>query len=198
MVSEDIYRRVYRLMKQRFEPPLIAAAINLPLSTILNVIGRLEKKPELAGSESEGIPPAPAAKNAADEVFLDVYYFAKSRYTIVQFVGHLVAASQTIIEQELHKIRSSVWKSIALQMAEVTMMDETGAVMLVDLCKELQSRERYVALLSPSMQLEPMISKFRMEEQIPIFGTTNAFEKGASSYKPASASSHAKGHRGSL
>ena len=156
MVSEDMYRRVYRLMKQRFEPPLIAAAVNLPLSTILNVINRLERKPELAGSESEGVPRPSAARDASTEMFLDVYYLTKSRYTIVQFVGHITAKSKDIFEQEAHKIKTSVWKSIALQLTDVTMLDETGIILLIDLCKDLQSRERYVPCSLPRRRLKPL------------------------------------------
>jgi anti-anti-sigma regulatory factor len=190
--SEEMYRRVYRLMKQNFEPPLIAAAVNLPLSTILNVISRLESRPALAGSESEGVQPPPAVQDATGEVFLDVYYFAKSRYTIVQFVGHVTAASKEIFEREARTIRTSVWKSIALQLTDVTVLDETGAALLIDLCKDLKARERYVALLAPSAVIEPAITRFKMEERTPIFGTTNAFEKGALSYRPASSSSRSR------
>jgi anti-anti-sigma regulatory factor len=194
MISEDIYRRVYRLMKQRIDPPLIAAAVNLPLSAILHVIGRLEKKPELAGSESEGAPLSTKyQKESGSEVFLDVYYFTKPKYSIVQLVGHIVAGSKPVIEREFHKIRTSVWKSIALQMAEVTAMDETGAAMVLDLCKEIKSHERYIALLAPSVHIESVIEQYKMEELVPIFGTTNAYEKGASSYRPTDASSRGRG-----
>jgi hypothetical protein len=42
-ISEDMYHRVYRLMNRGTDPRLIAAALDLPLRTILNVISRLRK-----------------------------------------------------------------------------------------------------------------------------------------------------------
>jgi hypothetical protein len=88
----------------------------------------------------------------------------------------------------LQKVQASVWKAAAIRLSEVTAMDETSARILLNFCELLIAHERYVALLDPPMQIEPMISQLQFEGKVPVFGTLGAFEDGAISYRPPSSS----------
>jgi ABC-type transporter Mla MlaB component len=189
--SEEIYHRVYRLMKRNTAPPLIAAALNLPLRVVLNVISRLEKKPEL-GVDEETDPSAAGTHDAETVHFFNAYFITKARYGILQLAGHLVLGKKALIEEELQKAQSSVCKAFAIKMTEVVGIDETGAALLLAFCETMLARERFVALLDPPIAIEPLLATFHIEGKIPIFGTLGAFESGALSYKPGSASSKSK------
>lgn len=189
--SEDIYHRVYRLMQRKTAPPIIAAALNLPLRIVLNVISRIEKKPELGGESSAGVADVdkPVSSNPS---FLEAYFITKPRYAILQLVGHVSKDQSAALETQLQKVQSSVWKAVAIRLSDVTVMDETGARMLLTFCEEMNSRERYAALLDPPLQVEPLLSCLHIEGKVPVFGTLAAFENGALSYKPVSSSSRPK------
>ena len=183
-VSEEIYHRVYRLLKRNTDPPLIAAALNLPLRIVLGVIGRLEKKPELAGARSKDGD----STERETAPSLEATFSGKARYALLQLAGHVVKEQKMTLENELRNVQESVWKAVAIRLADVEAMDETGARMLLEFCESMIARERYVALLDPSVQIEPMITQFQFEGKVPVFGTIGAFENGVISYRPASSS----------
>jgi anti-anti-sigma regulatory factor len=178
-------------MKRNTTPPLIAAALNLPLRVVLNVISRLEKKPELGADECPD-PTVSHNQEAGAAPFLDAYFINKARYGILQLVGHLVKEKKALLDDELQKARITVCKAIAIKLTNVVAMDEAGAKMLLDFCETMQARNRYIALLDPPMRIEPLISHFQFEGKIPVFGTLGAFESGAVSYNPGASSSRQK------
>jgi anti-anti-sigma factor len=176
-VSEEMYHRVYRLMKRDTDPRLIAAALHLPLRTVLNVIARLKKNQGahvlfdlLPGKETTG---------AGGSSFLDVYFLAKTRYAILQLVGFVTKEHKETLESELQKVRESAWKAIGIRLTDVTMIDETGANALLDLCESMKQRERFMAILDPSETIERQIEAFGFEKKFPVFGTERAFEESA-------------------
>ena len=87
-LSEDMYHRVYRLMNRGTDPRLIAAALDLPLRTILNVIARLRKS-QSAESEIQRKPEEEKSIKGSSS-FLDVYFLTKTRYTVLQLVGYCI------------------------------------------------------------------------------------------------------------
>ncbi|MBN1130317.1 MAG: anti-sigma factor antagonist [Chitinispirillaceae bacterium] len=182
-VSEDMYHRVYRLMIRDTDPRLIAAALHLPLRTVLNVTARLKK------NQGAGVLFEPLAikdlKKAVIASFLDVYFLAKTRYAILQLVGCVTKDHADTLESELQKVRESAWKAIAIRLTDVTAMDDTGARQLIDLCETMKERERFVAFLDPSPDIEQQIDRVGFEKTIPIFGTERAFEDGAFSRRRA-------------
>jgi anti-anti-sigma regulatory factor len=190
IVSEDMYHRVYRLMNRDTDPRLIAAALHLPLRTVLNVIARLKRT-----EQSEPSSPGKAAAQTnlpALNSFLDIYFLAKTRYAILQLVGYCTREQAPVLEIELHKVQTSVWKAIAVKLADVTAMDEWIGRRLLEFCSALKARERFVALLDPSPAIEPTIARVGFEGKVPIFGTERAFEDEAFSRRGSTTREHSR------
>jgi ABC-type transporter Mla MlaB component len=181
MMSENMYHRVYQLVKRNVDLHVIAATLDLPLRTVLNVIARIEKSglAGKTGSDDNEVP----SDTPQQHVFLDSYFVTKNRYAIVQFVGFVVREMMEKLERELQAAKLSLWKTMAVQLTDVTDMDETGARKLLDFCNEMKSRDRYVALLDPSKTIEPALSLYKLEGTVHIFGTLWAFEAEALSNK---------------
>jgi len=194
MLSENIYHRVYQLVKRNIDLRIIAATLNLPLRTVLNVIARIERS-GLDGKKGFGSLSERTVK-PPKTAFLDSYLVPRNRYAVLQLVGFLVSETKPKLEQELLVVRLSPWKIIAVQLTEVTTIDETGAQILLDFCMEMKSRDRYIALLDPAMEIEPVLTKFQFEGKIPIFGTKWAFEEEAFNNKNSSSAFNPK-NRGS-
>jgi anti-anti-sigma regulatory factor len=173
-----MYHRVYRLMKRDTDPRLIAAALNLPLRTILNVLARL-KKHQLTDSFKDDVHRRSKKDSTGHASFLDVYFLAKTRYAILQLVGHCTREQGPILEMELHKAQATSWKAIAVRMSDVTALDEWAARQLLGFCLALKGRERFVALLDPPAPIEPAITSYGLEERVRVFGTERAFEEEA-------------------
>jgi anti-anti-sigma regulatory factor len=110
----------------------------------------------------------------------------------LQFVGFIIQEMKTKLDQELLVVKLSTWRIVALQLTEVTAMDETGAGILLAFCAEMKSRDRYVAILDPPMELEPALSRYKFEGTVPIFGTKWAFEEEALNSKGTSAAFNLK------
>lgn len=190
MLSENIYHRVYQLVKRNIDLRIIAATLNLPLRSVLNVIARIEKN-GLNGGKGSGTlknDKAPPQKQA----FLDSYFVPRNRYAVLQLVGFVVKEMKEKIEAEFLIVKLSTWKIIAIQLTEVTAIDETGARLLLDFCTELKSRDRYIALLDPSMELEATLLQYQFESTVPIFGTKWAFEENAFNNKNSPTAFHPK------
>lgn len=184
-LSEDMYHRVYRLMNRGTDPRLIAAALDLPLRTILNVIARLRKS-QSAESEIQRKPEEEKSIKGSSS-FLDVYFLTKTRYTVLQLVGYCIREQAPVLEIELQKAQSSVWKTIALRMTDVIEIDEWTAKRLLEFCVMLKARERFVAILDPPPAIEEVIVvQTGFEGKVPIFGTEHAFEEEAFSRRASS------------
>jgi anti-anti-sigma regulatory factor len=190
MLSENIYHRVYQLVKRNVDLRVIAATLNLPLRSVLNVIARIEKS-GLDDKKGSGTLYEVTSK-PQKAAFLDTYFVPRNKYAVLQLVGFVVQTTKTKIEAELLVVKLSPWKAIAIQLTEVIGMDETGAQLLLDFCAEMKSRDRYIALLDPSMELEETLVKYRFESKVPIFGTKWAFEEEALNNKNSPTAFHPK------
>lgn len=181
--SEEIYHRIYRLYKRRITPHTIAATLNLPIRTVLGVIGRLEKK--------SNAPPPDLQKNGAendaiqskDEEFLDIYFYPKTRYAILDLVGALSDTYNELLENEIQKVLESQFKAVAMRMSDVSFLSQSAAKILLAGKSRFAALERYLALLDPSPAIESDLVKYEIENAIPIFGTERAFEDAAYSKK---------------
>ena len=134
MLSESFYHRVYQLVKRNIGLRVIAATLNVPLRSVLNVIARIEKSglDEKKVVRSPDEIPLKQQKNA----FLDAYFIPRNRYAVLQLVGFIVKEMKAKIEAELLIVKLSSWKIIAIQLTEITSMDETGAQLLLrDECR---------------------------------------------------------------
>jgi anti-anti-sigma regulatory factor len=187
-ISEDMYHRVYRLMNRGTDPRLIAAALDLPLRTILNVISRLRKNQSTEPEVQEKSEREKGKKGSGS--FLDVYFLTKTRYTVMQLVGYCTKEQEPVLETELQKAQTSSWKTIAIRMTDVTAMDDLTAKRLLEFCVSIKARERFIAILDPSPPIEEVILLAGFEGKVSIFGTEHAFEEEAFSRRASSNHDH--------
>lgn len=182
-ISEDLYHRVYRLVKRKLSPHSIAATLNLPLRTILGVINKIERPDDISSDTS-------LAQNSADvphlQEFLDIYFYPKTRYAILDLVGVLSDANSEKLRAELDKVVASSWKAVAVRMSDVTGITESVCSILVDCKDRFTLLGRYFAILDPAPSIEQNLMKYNIENAIPIFGTESAFEDAAYSKKAKS------------
>ncbi len=181
-LSQEMYHRIYRMIKRKVDPQYIAATLNLPLKMINNIVFRIKQ-----GEFSD--PSALIAKQEDHSVvdFLDVYLYAKTRYAIIQLVGALSKPHIYLVENELDKSIAASWKAVALRLTDVHAIDSDSCNFILSSFQKYQTAGRYLALLDPSPEIEPILSEHNMEDSVPIFGTERAFEEAAFSKKPLSA-----------
>jgi anti-anti-sigma regulatory factor len=176
-VSDEIYHRIYRLIKRRINAHTIAATLHLPVRTVLSVINRLEKK-----DTATQLPQATSEQNNEspdNNEYLDIYFYPKTRYAILDLVG---ALSERYIDQlkiEVDKVIQSSWKAVAIRMNDVYLLVEPAASQLLSAYEKYTTLGRYLALLDPSPSIEQDLLKYNLEPTIPIFGTERAFEEAA-------------------
>ncbi|MBN1306747.1 MAG: anti-sigma factor antagonist [Chitinispirillaceae bacterium] len=185
--SDEIYHRIYRLIKRRISPHIIAATLHLPLRTILGVINRLERAksvPEFKDSS----PGGEEVSNSSE--FLDIYFYPKTRYAIIDLVGSLSDSYTGLLQAEIKKTLASKWKAVAIKMSAVHSLGEAAAGVLLSSKDSFASLGRYLALLDPSPEIESALGAYNVEKKIPIFGTERAFEDAAFSKKKQRFSPH--------
>lgn len=182
-VSQEMYTRIYRLYKRDVNSHRIAATLNIPLRTVQSVISRLATQTAVHFSDKDEPQSESQSKNAQSEGFLDIYFYPKTRYTIIQFVGVLTAHYSENIDKELGKALKSNSKAIALQMADVTTIDQTISKIIITYYSKFTALSKYFAILDPSTIIEPLLKQYNIEDTIPVFGTERAFEDNAFSKK---------------
>jgi anti-anti-sigma factor len=168
-----MYRRLYRLIKRQIDPRRIAATLNIPIRTVINIMNRLENSPdpEIADDTTH------STGHQTD--FIDFYYYQKTRYSVLQLVGTLTERNTELLANELQRISASPSKALAIRLTDVTSIDETGCRVLLSFFHDFKSHGKFLALLDPSQELEPILAKYNLEESIPVFGTERAFEDAA-------------------
>lgn len=180
-LSEEMYHRVYRLIKRNVNPHTIAATLNLPLRTILGVINRVEK-----GDSSTDTVSSETAEQSADnesQDFLDTYFYPKTRYAILDLVGVLSDSCTEKLLVELEKIMTSSWKAVAIRMSDVSAVSRAIGAILVEHKEKFNLMGRFLAILDPSPEIEALLIEYNIEPAIPVFGTESAFEDAAFSKK---------------
>ncbi|MBN1576146.1 MAG: anti-sigma factor antagonist [Chitinispirillaceae bacterium] len=178
--SDEIYHRIYRLIKRQISPHIIAATLHLPLRTILGVINRLERTESLL--EHQQPYPGDAETSNSSE-FLDIYFYPKTRYAILDLVGSLSDSYTGLLQDEIQKTLALKWKAVAIKMSAIHFLCETAAGVLLSSKDTFATLGRYLALLDPSPEIESALGTYNIENEIPIFGTERAFEEAAFSKK---------------
>jgi anti-anti-sigma regulatory factor len=181
-LSEDMYRRVYRLIKRQIDPRLIASTLNIPIKTVQGIISRLEKSNDPNAIIDDLILAEPENLESG---FLDIYFYPKTRYAIIQVVGTLSGSHVESFRTELEKANESSFKACAIRMADVSEINEETIKIILTFNEKYLSINRFLAILDPSPGIEPIFQKFNVEERIPIFGTERAFEDAAFSKRSA-------------
>ncbi len=179
-LSEEMYKRIYRLIKRQIDPRIIANTLNIPLRTIEAISTRLEKNLTNDYANEQLFN---NGSRAADNGFLDIYVYPKTRYAIIQLVGTLITDHLESFSKELDKAHNSSFKAFAIRMSDVTSIDETAGKLLLSLYEKVQSFHRFMAILDPSPDIDKLLIQFHIDSTIPVFGTERAFEDAAFSRK---------------
>jgi len=183
-LSEEMYRRIYRLIKRQVDPKVIANTVNIPLRTVESILSRFEKN---AGNEFDFDTESDSGTVQSNETsFLDIYMYTKTRYAILQIVGTLTSEYLVQFTEELEKAYNSSLKALAVRLSDITSIDEAAGIILCKYNEKFLAYGKYFALLDPSPQLEAHLVEFKIDQAIPIFGTERAFEDAAFSRRSSS------------
>jgi len=180
-ISEEMYHRVYRLVKRNVNPHTIAATLNLPLRTILGVINRVER-PDLSDGSTSAVE-TPRESQSETQEFLDIYFYPKTRYAILDLVGVLTDSCTEKLLVELDKVLASSWKAVAIRMSDVSALSISIGTLLIEYKEKFNVLSRFLAILDPSPAIEGTLIECKIEQIIPVFGTESAFEDAAFSKK---------------
>ena len=176
-ISEDIYHRIYRLYKRKISNHTIAATLHLPVRTVISVTNRLDRA-ETTQTQSDN-DKTTHTDSVPNNEYLDIYFYPKTRYAILDLVGILSDHYTEQLKSEIEKALSSSWKAVAIRMSDVQDISEAAATELLDGSKKFSALGRFFAILDPSPEIESAISTFQLESAIPVFGTERAFEDAA-------------------
>lgn len=180
-LSEDMYRRIYRLIKRQIDPRVIANTLNIPLRTVESIVNRYGK----TSAEDLTSDTALDSEDTTEKGFLDIYNYPKTRYSIIQIVGTLTKEHIDQFNDELEKTSTTAIKALAIRMSDISSIDSDGAGVLLKYFERFQTYGKYFALLDPSPELENSLNNLKIAETIPIFGTERAFEEAAFSRRSA-------------
>jgi anti-anti-sigma regulatory factor len=133
------------------------------------------REPHTVATQGGGTHNA-AAASGADEDFLDVFLFTKTRYAIVDISGMVTKKNIHKLQVEIHKIESSDLKAVALSLTDVKEIDDDGLASLVALHDYFKKAGRYTAILDPSPVADAFILSRGADKKIPVYGTETAFE----------------------
>ncbi|NLD94101.1 MAG: STAS domain-containing protein [Fibrobacter sp.] len=178
-LSEEMYRRIYRLIKRQIDPRVIANTLNIPLRTVESIIGRFGRTSPDELTSDTGLD----SKETTEKGFLDIYNYPKTRYSIIQLVGTLTKEYVNQFNDELEKISATAIKALAIRMSDLSSIDSDGAGVLIKYFEHFHAHGKYFALLDPSSELEASLNTLKVTETIPIFGTERAFEEAAFSHR---------------
>jgi anti-anti-sigma regulatory factor len=181
-LPQEIYHRIYWYAKRNVDPHVIAHTLRLPLKTVEHIIDRFS-----AADQPKDMPHAHAFSRqaghehapASEEDFLDIFLFVKTRYAVMDISGMVTKRNIHKLIAELHKLRSSDLKAVAISLTDVKQLDEDGLGALIILLDDFKKMGRYTAILDPSPVADAFIAEHDLEKKLPVFGTETAFESHA-------------------
>jgi ABC-type transporter Mla MlaB component len=184
-LPQETYHRIYWYAKRNVDPGIIAHTLQLPLKTIEHIVERFKTADrKIAGKH--GSEPAVHIPNAvfekaqpADEDFLDIFMFVKTRYAVMDMSGMVTKKNINRLVAELGKLESSELKAVAISLADVKQIDDDGLGALIALHEKFSKTGRFVAILDPSPAADAFILERAADKKIPVFGTETAFESHA-------------------
>ena len=175
-LSQDMYRRIYRLGQKGVESRIIAAALKLPPRTVQGVLDRLFSAQE---GKKRGVAPMPMVGDPESEAVLSIFIFSKVRYNVMDLGGRIEGEGARALRDELQKQLDSPVKAVALRLYDVTALDSQGAEVLTWARAAFTAKGRFIGVLDPSAAVEKELVRFGLEERYQIFGTEIAFEDAA-------------------
>ncbi|HLV30769.1 MAG TPA: STAS domain-containing protein [Chitinispirillaceae bacterium] len=175
-ISEEMYHRFYRLHKRNIPPEAIANTLNLPLRTVQQLINRMNMTHSKTQKKVTTVQNPVKSENAD---YLDIYFYTKTRYSIIQLVGVLTEKYSENLDKELQKSLTSSWKAIALEMSNVSLIDETCSNLIISYYQNFLEKDKFLAILDPSPAVDSQLIELKLEGNVPVFGTELAFEENA-------------------
>ena len=194
-LSEEIYHRIYRLIKRRVNAHTIAATLHLPVRTVLGVISRLERSESSNGSINQQQGTAGDDASAEND-YLDIYFYPKTRYAILDLVGVLSEQHTPLLKTEIQKVIATSWKAVAIRMSHVQVLCDEAAEIILSSKEDFTAMGRYMGILDPAPAIEQTLAATHLEDTIPIFGTERAFEDAAFAKKGKLYSRHGNNSAG--
>lgn len=181
-LSDQMYHRVFRLVRRGVDNHAIAATLGLPLKTVENLVSRFKNNSSIAGNTTDTLSDSPGTTVHTGQSHLDFFIFAKTRFVEVDVNGDFIIKNIERIDVELSKINASDWKTVAFKMSGVKEVDEAAMELLLTFHREFLKRGRYSGILDPSPTCETFLEKHD-KISIPVFGTEAAFEENAFTLK---------------
>lgn len=178
-LPQEIYHRIYWYAKRNVDPHVIAHTLRLPLKTVEHIIDRFSATDEPRDTPHTHAFVKHASHErapAAEEDFLDIFLFVKTRYAVMDISGMVTKRNIHKLTAELHKLRNSDLKVVAISMTDVRQLDEDGLGALIGFYDDFKKMDRYTAVLDPSPAADEFIADHDKEKKLPIFGTETAFE----------------------
>ena len=85
-LSQEMYHRIYRMIKRNIEPRLIAATLNLPLKTVSSIVLRMKEKKDSTTTDSAAV----SSQYHSVSDFLDVYLYTKTRQALSYLIVYQI------------------------------------------------------------------------------------------------------------
>ncbi len=193
-LSDDIYRRIYRLAVRGKRVAVIAAGLGLPLRTVQDIVRKLFPSRKTGTLPPHGTPPSPdrAEKTDSGEAgYVDLFVVPRGGYTILDLSGSATRANQESLESQLKRIAPSPsCRGLAVKLTDLADLDETGAEVLMKFAEQALSHGGRAAFLDPPAKVERVLQSVLHDGAMPIFGTESAFRRYLSSPGPADTHQH--------
>lgn len=163
----NIYHRIFKLNQRKVPLHQIAATTNMPLSSVKEILRRLENSGSV---ESEIFDPSEG------EPYLDYIVTRTNKYAIIDFSGFFTQEFSEVIKQALLEVPQQMALSLAIKMDELVKIDEAAFSIILSNNTERKASGKELLILSPSDSVEKFIGDHHIESQMKIFGTLSAFE----------------------
>jgi ABC-type transporter Mla MlaB component len=179
-IPQETYHRIYWYLKRGVDPAVIAHTLKLPLKAVEHIIERFSEADRPGTAQHAPVPhvhtTGSAKHAAADEDFLDIFLFVKTRYAVLDISGMVTKKNVPKLETELNSLKISDLKAVALSLADVKVIDEDGLAALISFHEEYRKAGRSTAVLDPSPSADSFITEHDKGKRLPVFGTETAFE----------------------
>ena len=167
----DIYRRIYRLANKNIPASQIAITLGLPLKNVKDILKKMNGTHPASTQKSTDID-----SSKKDKSYLDIYITQSSRTTVVDLSGFATDKNRVKLKVELNRVDRGEPKIVAFLLKNLKSLDSICYQQLQDFTQDYRTRGRYVAFLDPSPEMEEFIENYKVEDEIPVFGTVSALE----------------------
>ncbi len=172
-----LYRRIYRMRKQKFKPTAIATALGIPIATVYKVLR------QFGHHEQELHPHGKAMHHKSDTAY--IVPLDRPQYLVLDLGGQLTFRHMKPLKEEFQKVvDSSDTRPVALRLAEVEAADSSGIGLMMNFHMQMQKKGRTVLLLDPNKNIDSVLRQLSIYNTLPVFGTELALEEKIKDFLP--------------